>query len=159
VEFNAGRLRSGEWIAGASAIALLAVFLLLPWYGYTALPHAPEITGWQEFTHLRWLIVVTVAAALALALLQAACQAPALPVTLSVIASVLGALTSLWLIYRVLIEVPGSHGELTQRPAAYVGLLCALVLTVGAFRSLRTEDRPDPAYNAAIPTVALEHEG
>ncbi len=156
MRLEVSRLRSGEWIAGASAIALLAVFVLLPWYGRK---HASAITGWQEFAHLRWLVVATIAVALALAVLQAARRAPALPATFSVIATVLAALTSLWLIYRVLINVPGSGGELTQKPGAYLGLVCSLALAFGAFRSLRTEDRPDPVRNAAIPTVTLEQEG
>lgn len=158
MHFKLARLRSGEWIAGAGALVLL-VSMLLPWYGYSGTSNAPQISGWDEFIHLRWLVLVTIIAGLALAVLQAACRAPAIPVTLSVIVTVLGALTSLWLIYRVLINVPGSDGLLVQKPAAYVGLGSALALTIGAFRSLRAEDRPDPARNAEIPTVTLDQLG
>lgn len=156
--FKPSRLRSGEWTAGLSALVLL-VTMLLPWYGYSGVRSAPGISGWDEFTHLRWLLLVTIVAGLGLAVAQAACRAPAFPVTLSVIATVLGTLTSLWLIYRVLISVPGSDGLLIQKPAAYVGLLSALALTVGGFRSLRQEDRLDPARNAEIPTITLDQDG
>lgn len=158
MDFKPSRLRSGEWIAGVSALVLL-VTMLLPWYGYSGVRSASQISGWDEFIHLRWLILVTIAAGLGLAVAQGACRAPAIPVTLSVIATVLGALTSLWLIYRVLISVPGSDGLLVRKPAAYVGLLSALALTVGGFRSIRQEDRLDPARNAEIPTITLDQEG
>lgn len=158
MDLKLSRLRSGEWIASAGALVLL-VTMLLPWYGYAGASGVAQITGWDVFIHLRWLILVTIIAGLALAVLQAACRAPAIPVSLSVIVTVLGALTSLWLIYRVLISVPGSDGLLVQKPAAYVGLASALALTVGGFRSLRQEDRPDPARNAEIPTIALDQEG
>lgn len=157
MDLKLSRLRSGEWIAGTGALVLL-VTMLLPWYGYAGESGAAQITGWDEFIHLRWLILVTIIAGLALAVLQAACRAPAIPVSLSVIVTVLGALTSLWLIYRVLISVPGSDGLLVQKPAAYVGLASAFALTIGAFRSLRAEDRRDPARNAEIPVVTLEHD-
>lgn len=150
MQLQFSRLRSGEWIAGASAITLLVVMLSLRWYS----SHSHEITGWRALSHLRWLVVVTIAAALALAWFQAACRAPALPATFSVTATVLAALTALALIYRVLISVPGS-----SLAGAYIGLITSFALTFGAFRSLRTEDRPDPVANAAIPIVTLEQEG
>lgn len=155
MDFKLARLRSGEWIAGAGAAGLL-VSMLLPWYGYAGVPSAPSISGWDEFIHLRWLILVTIIAGLGLAVAQAACRAPAIPVTLSVVATVLATLTSLWLIYRVLISVPGSDGLLVQKPAAYVGLASAVAVTVGAFLSMRQENRPDPARNAEIPTITLD---
>jgi hypothetical protein len=157
VDVRLSRLRSGEWIAGLSALVLL-VMMLLPWYGYSRASTLPQISGWDEFIHLRWLILVTIIAGLALAIAQAALRAPAIPVTLSVIVTVLGTLTSLWLIYRVLISVPGSGGALVQKPPAYIALLSALALTAGAFLSLRQEDPPDPVRNAEIPTVTLDQE-
>ncbi len=168
MRFEPRRLRSGELIAGASAIVLLVVMLVFPWYGLKGvsvrnvhllhlLHISTSITGYHEYIHLRWLLLVTIAAALALVYLQGTRRAPALPSAFSMIATVLGALTSAWLIYRVIFNVPGSNGLLVQKPAAYVGLASALALTYGAFRSLREEDRPDPARNAAIPTVPLEH--
>lgn len=157
MEFKLSRLRGGEWLAGASAIVLL-VSMLLPWYGYAGVHGGPQITGWDEFIHLRWLILVTAIAGLALAVAQAAFRAPAVPVTLSVVVTVVGVLASVWLIYRVLISVPGSDGLLVQKPAAYLGLASALALTAGAFWSLRKEDRPDPVRNAEIPLVTLDHQ-
>jgi hypothetical protein len=75
-----------------------------------------------------------------------------------VIALVLSVLMTLWLIYRVLINVPSGDGLLEQTYGAYAGLLCALAMTYGAYRSLREEERPDPERNARIPVVELGSE-
>ena len=170
-EFKLSRLRSGEWIAGGAAVILLVAMVFAPWYGLRGMEasfaekagDSTTITGWDEFIHLRWLILLTIVLALALALGQAARRAPALAVTLDVPALLLGIATSVWLIYRVLITVPGSGAgapvSLSQKPWAYVGLVSALVLTFGAFRALREETHADPAANAAIPVVRLPSDG
>ena len=105
---------------------LLALIFLLAWYGVSgaAARSAQQVglptslDGWHALQTVRWLMLVTIAAALALAILQGTQRAPALPVSFAVIATVLGALTSLALIYRVLISVPQG---LDQRAGAYLG--------------------------------------
>jgi hypothetical protein len=161
-DLRLSRLRSGEWIVGAMAIVLLALMFLAPWYGLTGagerlarrLGVATSVNGFDGLTNLRWLMLVAIGVALALVFAQASRRAPALPASLSAILVPLAIATSIWLIYRVLIDVPGSP-VVTARPAAYLGLAAALALTYGAYRSLREEDRPDAARNAAIPTVDL----
>ncbi len=160
--FDASRLRAGEAIAGASAIVLLGLVFLTPWYGLAGGVHrvasaagiSGSVDGWHGLSTLRWLILVTIAAALALAWLQATRRAPALPVSLSVIVTVLGLLTVLALIYRVLIAVPGPGSLIEGKIGAYLGLVVAAALTFGAFRSLREETRRDGS-EAVIPVVAL----
>ncbi|MGB9186187.1 MAG: hypothetical protein WCB67_19220 [Solirubrobacteraceae bacterium] len=157
------RLRRGEVIAAAGAVVLLVSLILFSWYGLSgavqrsaaALGITTTISGWDALTDLRWLILVTAIVALALAFAQATSQAPAFPASLSAITTVLGALTSLALIYRVLINVPGPSALVGPRAGAYLGLLSALTLTVGAGLSLRQEDSADPARNAAIETVHI----
>jgi len=141
------RLRRGEWIAGGSAVLLLAILFLLKWYGLKAVlrPTAAglgvptAVDGWNALTHLRWLMLLTIAAALALAYLQATRRAPALPVTFSVIVTVLALLTALGLAYRVLINEPGPDAVITQKAGAYVGLAAGLGILVGGFLSMRQE--------------------
>lgn len=157
MDFRRSRLRSGEIIAATAAVILLADLLAVSWYSVRGGPDG-SATGWEALSVLRWLIVLTVLAALALAWFQATRRAPALPSSLSVIATVLGALTTLSLIWRVLISLPGPDGASLSIGAdanAYIGLLSALLLTAGALWSLREEDRPDPARNDAIEVVAL----
>jgi hypothetical protein len=126
MDFRVSRLRAGEVVAGLSAIALLVLLLVLHWYG--------SRTGWQSLAHLRWLILVTIACALALTWFQATRRAPAIPVTLSFIVTVLGLATVLWLAYRVIVSSP-AH----QHVGAVLGLICACGMLVGGFVSLRQE--------------------
>ena len=142
------RLRAGEWLAGTAAAALLVLMLAVDWYGAHGATRA--LTGWQALSHLRWLALATIAAALALAWFQAACRAPALPSVLSVIATVLALGTTIWMIYRVLIQAPAG-----EHPVAILGPVCAALILVGAFLSLRQEGiRPEDGPQQ-IPLVEL----
>jgi hypothetical protein len=131
--FHPSRLRRGEILAGAGAVLLLVFLFAGTWYRDGSHPPRSR-TGWQALTDLRWLIAVTILFGLALTITQVTRRAPAVPVALSVIVTVLGLITVLALIYRVLIDAP-AHEQLV----AYLGLLSALVLAYGGGRSLRQE--------------------
>jgi hypothetical protein len=136
------RLRRGELLAGAGALALIVLMVGVHWYGAR--------TGWQVLTSARWLVVVTVAAALVLVASQATRPSPALPVTMSVITTVLGLLTVLWLLYRVAVS-PGAH----QHVGSCLGLLSACMILVGAFWSMRQEGISPEDEPREIVTVKL----
>jgi hypothetical protein len=149
MDFDATRLRRGELLAGAGAL-LLAVFLLaLRWYGVGG-RGSGSLTGWQGLMHLRWLALVTILAAFWLVLAQVTRRAPALPVALSVIVSVLGLLTALWLVYRVIVN-PLPHEQI----GAVLGLISACVLAYGAYLSMREEGISPKDERTDIPTVSL----
>jgi cytochrome bd-type quinol oxidase subunit 2 len=133
MQFEPSRLRRGEMLAGASAV-LLAVFMVGgKWYG-AGTGKDGSLTGWQALTDLRWLMLVTIIAAVGLVFAQAARRAPAIPVTMSLVVMLLGIVTVLALIYRVLINPP-PH----QETGAYLGLLWAVGIAVGGYFSLRQE--------------------
>ena len=157
MNLDPSRLRHGELIVGASALVLLASMFVLDWYGLTGtfaptargLGVATAVNAWDGLTVLRWLLLLTIVASLALVYFQASRRAPALPVTLSALVTVLSLITVLALVYRVLINQPGPGDVVEARAGAYVGLLSALVLFYGAWRSLRQEgvaerDGPGP---------------
>ncbi len=163
MDFHPGRLRSGELIVGASAVALLVSTFALSWYGLKArlVPTAAQLgsstssTGWNSLTHVRWLVLLTIIVALALVFFQGARRAPAIPTALSVIITVLAILTLLALIYRVLISTPGSGNPTDLKPGAYVGLLSALALTYGGYLSMRQEGLAESDAPQRIETVRL----
>lgn len=130
MDFDAGRLRRGELLAGTGAVLLVVFLVAGKWYGHGATSR----TGWQALTALRWLLLVTIAAALALAAAQVICRSPAIPVTLSLIVALLGPISVLALIYRVLINAP-AH----EQAGAYLGLLSAVAIAYGGYLSLREE--------------------
>ncbi len=152
------RLRSGEWIAGAGALLLIVFMLALSWYGGQQAParSAParpaSFNGWHGLTHLRWLVLVTILAALALVWLQATRRAPALPLTCSMFVMLLGGVTVLALFYRVVVDPPGG---MSVNAGAYLGLLAAVAITYGGYKSMRTEGIAERDAPAEIETVAL----
>ena len=152
------RLRRSEVVAGASALALLVCVFALPWYGLSGEAGrgvSTSVNGWNGLTNLRWLMLLAIIAGLGLAVLQATQRAPAWPVIISVIGTVLGGLTVLALIDRVLIDVPGPSA-VDRRVGAFLGLVSACGIAYGSFRSLREEDPPDPEVIARIPVVSLD---
>jgi hypothetical protein len=146
MDFDPSRLRHGEVLAGVGAVLLLVFMFAGDWFGNGT--HPPPRTGWQALTDLRWLVAVTIVCALALTITQATRRSPAVPVTLSVIVTVLGLITVLALIYRVLIDPP-AH----EQAFAYLGLLSALVLAYGGYASMRQEGIAERDGPGEIPVI------
>jgi hypothetical protein len=131
MNFDPSRLRRGEMLAGASAV-LLAIFMVGgKWYAGAGATGG-SLTGWQALTNLRWLLLVTILAAVGLVVSQATRRAPAVPVTMSLIVMLLGIVTVVALIFRVLID-PAPH----QQAGAYLGLLSAIGIALGGCFFLR----------------------
>ena len=131
--FQRTRLRWPEIVAGVAAVVLLLSMFLLPWYGYKGdlAPIAARLgvstsqNGWHSLSTTRWLLLLTIVAALALVYLQGTRRSPAMPVTFSLFVWLLGGLTSLVLIYRVLINMPGPNDVVSRERARTSGCLRA----------------------------------
>jgi hypothetical protein len=162
MDMELSRLRRGEVIAGLGGVVLLFSLFVTTWYGTTG-PISPtaallgastSYNGWHALTDLRWLILITGAVAIALAYFQATRRAPAIPVSLSVIVPVLALLTVLFLIYRVLINVPGPDSVIDRKAGAYLGLISSLAILYGGAASLRQEEILPADGPGEIPTVS-----
>jgi hypothetical protein len=146
---------------------LLASMFALKWYGLSAklVPTASALgwptaaDAWHTLTIVRWLLLVTVLSCFALVYLQATRRAPAMPVTVGVITTVLGLITTLVLLYRVVINQPGPNSLIDQKPGAFVGLATAAIITYGGYVSLREEGVPERDGPGEIPTVDLQSAG
>lgn len=142
MDFDLTRLRRGELLAGAGAALLSVLMLAVHWYG--------SKTGWQSLTVFRWVALITVLVTAGLVLMQSTRRAPAVPVTLSMFTLLLGLVSVVWLIVRVLIDPP-AHRHI----GAVLGLLSACLLMFGGWRSFRKEgiSRRDEPHD--IPLVPL----
>jgi hypothetical protein len=138
-------LRRGEILAGVSALALLIVLFALDWLGSSGVTR----TGWQAIPVLRWFIVLSALSALVLAGAQATMRSPALPLAMSVVATVLSALTTLLLVIRLI-----TTGA-TPQVGGYLGLVALIAMTCGCFGSLRVEAGWRPGPDRPIETVSL----
>jgi hypothetical protein len=121
------RLRFGEWLALAGGIAMI-VALLLPWYD--------DLSGYEALTIIDILLTLIALLAIWLAVAQATQDVPAKPVAAGVLSVVFGALAVLLVVFR-LIDAPADGLEV--RPGAWLGLLAALAITVGGWRSIAAE--------------------
>ena len=156
------RLRWPEWLIGAGGLLMLISMLLLPWYQLITSTTGPppryfvasSVDGWHGLTDARWLILVTILAALAVVFFQARERAPALPVAFTLLAALLAALSVLWLIYRVWIDPPGG-----REIGGWIALVGAAAILYGSYRSFRLEGIAEEDAPHDIPTVKLRGEG
>jgi len=124
------RLRAGEWLALAGGVLLIAS-LFMTWYD--------DLSGFEALSVIDILLVLIAAVAFALAILQATQTSPSLPVAFGVLSVTIGAIGVLLVLFR-LIDAPGDVGG----PAAgvWLGLVAAVAITVGGWRSLANEHVP-----------------
>ena len=143
------KVRAGDLLAGLGGIALLVV-LFAPWYDflpgvYTGTRTIPDNntvqSAWEAFSLLD--IVLTLTALLGIVQLATTAfeRTTAWPVAAEVFLAAIGALVSLWTLIRV-INPPGPNFAADLRWGAWVGLLCVLAVTAGAWWSMRDEVRP-----------------
>ena len=158
---RASRLRWPEWLIGAGGVVLLGAMLLAPWYQLTAASAPPgptyyvseNVDGWNGLSHARWLLLVTILIALGTAFFQAQRRAPALPVTLSLLAGMIAGLTTVWLIVRVIIAPAGG-----REIGGWIGLLATALIAYAGLASIRLEGIDPVDGPGEIPTVNLSGE-
>jgi hypothetical protein len=153
------RLRLSEWLAALAGVGLI-VSLGLDWYGVRG--RETGISGFAAFGVIDVLLVVVAATGIALAVLQATRDRPALPVAAAVFTVTAGILGMLLVLYRIANE-PGPDEFVDVRAPAYLGLLATAALTVGGWLSLATEavrglpPGPEPELRPA-PRIAADAE-
>jgi hypothetical protein len=140
----APRVHIGELISATSAVLLLALLFATKWYGVAGVPDPsaarPAIStvenGWNGLTAVRWLIVATIIVALGSVFLHASQRRHGTKTDTSRLVAAFGAVTSILLIYRVLIVLPAGSEVIDQKLGALLGLLCALGIAVGGCESI-----------------------
>jgi hypothetical protein len=163
------RLRAGEWVAALGAAGLF-VSLFLNWFsvdghaaGWTA--YSPlgsgslHLSGWGS---LGWLMDVLLCIAIvggaSLSYMTVKRVSPAWPIGAGVLTWTLGGVIFVVLAVRVAVQ-PGLGLGLPNRPVlveapAYLGLLCALLIAVGGFFSLKDERTDASEARAYTPPPA-----
>ncbi len=142
---TATRTHVGELISAGSALLLLVLMFAVKWYGVAGVPDPsyarPAVSGaqdgWNALTGVRWIILATVLAAIGSVVLHASQRAHGTKTDTSRVVATLGSITSVLLIYRVLIALPGGGTVIDQKLGAVLGLLCALGIAWGGIESIR----------------------
>jgi hypothetical protein len=161
------RLRAGEWLAAAGAIALVAV-LFLEWFE-ERLPARvsetagrfvradPGASGWSS---LGWLLVVLLVVVVALAVWLVVATAGdasvSQPVMAAVLLSALAPLVLVALAIRVTVAQPGADDTMAVQAGGYLGLAALALVVAGAWRAIADErtGAPESAYAPPPPRPA-----
>jgi hypothetical protein len=123
------RLRSGELIAGASAVGLL-VGMFQGWFGGES--------AWETMAFARVVLVALVLCAFALVVLTVS-RTVAMATSAATITIAVGVLALLLVVYRVVVNEPGTNADVTVDAWAYLGLLLVVGVVTGAFLALKDE--------------------
>jgi hypothetical protein len=128
-----------------SALLLLILMFATKWYGVAGVPDpsaarpaiSTAINGYHGLSVVRWVMLLTIAAALGSVVLHASQRSHGTRTDTSRALAVLGSVTALLLIYRVLIVLPGAGRVTDQKLGAVLGLLCALAIAAGGWQSIQ----------------------
>lgn len=138
------RISTGEKIAGIAGLALILIMFLFAWYGV----NVPGVHGFDAFDAFDdWVDMILVAAAfcgMALALFGNGMAR--IPVSFSVLTTVLGGISSIILVIYI-ISPPGvpTFGEaavevsLGRKIGVWLGLASAIALAVGGYKTMQEE--------------------
>lgn len=147
MSFEISRLHVGDRIIAAGAIALFIFMFFLKWFGIdvpavvsafvSASGHSTSFNAWHTLEAIRWLLLLTVLASVALVALEGMGRKLELPISLSVVVAGLGALCTVLVLYRVLISHPFSHAEV--KIGAWLGLVSCAVIAYGGYRAMTDE--------------------
>jgi hypothetical protein len=175
MSFDISRLRRADQIVGCGAIALFILMFFFKWFGVslsgianTYLHLAGVSTSadaWHTMSGIRWILLLTVIAGIALVVLVGSERKLELPVSLSVIVAGLGALATILVFYRVIISHPNS-GE-SAKIGAYLGIVACAALTYGGYLAMQAEgtslsdvrDQASQAVSNATSSVSSPSEG
>lgn len=142
------RLSTGEKIAGGSAV-LLFIFMFFDWFkvsidsGDNLVSFSVGGSAWEAFSYTDLFLMLTIVVAVAVAVIRLSDALVEPPVSLNAVAAVLGAVSVLLIIYRI-IDPPGDTGglpgvDISPAIGAFLGLIAAAGLTYGAYRAMQEE--------------------
>jgi hypothetical protein len=146
------KLSTGEKIAGGSAILLFIFMFFFDWFGvkvsdvngFSGTISGEGGSAWDALDLIRWVLLLTVIGALALAALRLSDSTYEPSVPLSTVITVLGVLSTLLILFRIIdpptfAEVGGISFDATLKVGIFLGLLSAAGVAYGGYTTMREE--------------------
>jgi hypothetical protein len=148
------KIRFGEAVAAVSAL-LLFIIMFLPWYGYSVkgtgafsrFSVSANRSAWQAFAFIDIILFITILAALGLAVLSMTQRSAALPISATVVVTLLGGLSVLLILFRIVSKPDYCRGgvcagdflDISLKYGVFLGLIAAAGITAGAVLAMREE--------------------
>jgi hypothetical protein len=123
------RLRGGEVLAGGSAVAL-AVVMFEGWFSGES--------AWETMAIARVVLVALVLCAFALVVLTVS-RTVAMATSTATVTIAVGVIALLLVVYRVVVNEPGTNAVVSVDLGAYLGLALVAGVIAGAFLALKDE--------------------
>ena len=142
------RMSTGEKIADASAV-LLFIFMFFEWFsidvsgGEGLFTISGGANAWESFSLIDIILLVTVIAAVAVAVVRLSDALFEPPVSLNAIVAVLGGVSVLLILYRIIdppnfgADVPGV--DIGPSIGVFLGLIAAAGIAYGGYRAMQEE--------------------
>jgi hypothetical protein len=151
MQMDIDKLNTGEKIAGVSAV-LLFIFMFFDWFGVEISGEGGSVSfgsgaggsAWDALDFIPIVLVITIVIALVNVVLRLSDSDYEPPISMNVAIAVLGGLSVLLVLYRV-ISPPdfGSFGgvtvEATREFGIFLGLLAAAGIAFGGYRGMQEE--------------------
>jgi hypothetical protein len=140
---DVNRLSQGEKIAAGSAIVLFIV-MFFSWFGAPEVAEevlgaagvdTPSANAWESFDFIDLILLLTIIVAVGAAALKASGNALTLPVPASTVTALLGALSTLLVLYRI-IDPPA---DASRKFGVFLGLIFAAAIAYGGWRAMEEE--------------------
>jgi amino acid transporter len=148
-------LSTGEKVSGVAGIALLVIMILFSWFGVEVAGFGtPEgANAFEAFGLIDIVLLITAIAAIALPLMSATQASVDLPVALSAIVALLGAISVVLILFRIIsppdFDIPGSvdvgfgevdtGAETTRKFGVFLGLFAAIGVAIGGWLAMQEE--------------------
>jgi hypothetical protein len=148
-------LSTGERVSGVAGLALLLIMILFSWFGFEVAGFgSPEgANAFEAFDVIDIVLLITAIAAIALPLASATQATVDIPVALSAIVALLGAISVVLILFRIIsppdFDIPSAvdigFGEVdqgvetTRKIGVFLGLLAAIGVTIGGWLAMQEE--------------------
>jgi hypothetical protein len=154
MNFDATRLRRSDQIIGAGAVLFFIFLFFFDWYGISSNVASVDgvnvggsfsYNGWHTFTNSRWIWLLTIIVALVAVALRAGLFDFESPVQPAVVVLVLGALSCVLIIYRIVhhptfnASFGGVHTSVGIKIGIWLGLIAAAAITYGGYLAMQDE--------------------
>jgi hypothetical protein len=147
MSFEFSRLRSGDRMVAVGCIALFIFMFFFEWFAlkvpgiigaYLSVANvSTSVDAWHSLEYIRWLLLLTVLAGVVLVALVGSDRKLPAALSMRAIVAGLGLLSTILVLYRVVISHPFTHVEV--KLGAWLGLISCAVIAYGGYRAMTAE--------------------